>query len=350
MTRLVTGDQVAPPPGEDEPEPAPGKSPWAIAMGRLWHNRSAMIAASVLLFVLVLTLIAPLYAHYVAHADPFSSNLGGTTVVDGKKVGVLQESKGLGLGVTPIGPTWDVRHYFLGADSDGRDVAARVLYGGRDSLIIALGAALGSAFIASILALVAGFFGGLADTLLSRLMDLLWAFPVFLLAILITTVSLTQGLHIGPIAIDSSGVLLPMVIIALIFVPFLYRPIRGQVLAVRERDFVKAAIVQGASGRWLLWEEVLPNVTNTLIVLLPLVMGIDILVESGLSFLGIGVQAPAASWGSIIGDAQNLLYTRPWVAMGPGVMIVLTVVSLNILGDGVRDAFDPNVRRLIPAA
>lgn len=329
---------------------AAGRGPWALAMGRLWHNRPAMVAAVLLVIIIAFTLLAPLYAHDVAHTDPFGSNLDGSTIVGGKKTNVLQQSGGLGIGVTPIGPTWDVHHYFLGSDSDGRDVAARVLYGGRASLLISVGAALGSAFVASVLALVAGFFGGLVDTLLSRLMDMLWAFPVFLLAILITTVSLTQTLRLGPVSLNASGVLLPIVIIALIFVPFLYRPIRGQVLAVRERDFVKAAIVQGAGAGWLLRQEILPNVANTLIVLLPLVMGIDILVESGLSFLGIGVQPPAASWGSIVGDSQSLLYTRPWVAMGPGVMIVLTVVSLNVLGDGVRDAFDPNVRRLVPAA
>lgn len=337
-------------PSEQAPEPSASTGPWFLAARDLRRNRPAMVAAALLLLVLALTLTAPLYAHHVAHVDPFNSNLAGRTIVDGKKVDVLQESGGLGLGVTPIGPTWDVHHYFLGADSQGRDVAARILYGGRASLFIAFCAALGSAAIASVLALTAGFLGGYVDAVLSRLMDILWAFPVFLLAILITTVSLTQGLHLGPITINPSGVVLPIVIISLIFVPFLYRPIRGQVLAVRERDFVKAAIVQGASTRWLLWEEILPNVMNTLIVFLPLVTGIDLLVESGLSFLGIGVQPPAASWGSIIGDSNDLLYTRPWVAMGPGLMIVVTVVGLNILGDGVRDAFDPNVRRLIPAA
>ncbi|PZS03124.1 MAG: peptide ABC transporter permease [Pseudonocardiales bacterium] len=349
MTRVEPSEQVSLP-TENAARPAAGGGPWILAGRRLSHNRSAMAAATLLAIIVAVTLLAPLYAHHVAHTDPFGSNLAGRTIVDGKHVDVLQQSGGLGLGVTPIGPTWDVHHYFLGADSEGRDVAARILYGGQASLLIAVGAALGSMLIASVLALVAGFFGGLVDTLLSRLMDILWAFPVFLLAILITTVSLTQGLRFGPISISTSGVVLPIVVIALIFVPFQYRPIRGQVLTVRERDFVKAAIVQGASARWLLWEEILPNVVNTLIVFLPLVMGINLLVESGLSFLGIGVQPPAASWGSIIGDSQNLLYTRPWVAMGPGIMIVLTVVGLNVLGDGVRDAFDPNVRRLVPAA
>lgn len=329
--------------------PALGRGPWNQGLRRLRRNRPAMVALAVFLGVVAVSLLAPFYAGHVAHTDPFNSNLAGTTVVHSKRADVLQQSAGLGLGESPIGPTWDVHHFFLGADSEGRDVAARVLYGGRASLLISIGAAAASSVIATGLALAAGFFGGLVDSVISRLMDMLWAFPVFLLAILIATVSLTQGLQLGPLAVNPGSLLLPIVIIALIFVPYAYRPIRGQVLAVRERDFVKAAIVEGASNRWLILREILPNVVTTVLVLLPLLIALDILVESGLSFLGIGVQPPQASWGTIIGNGTGLLYTRPWVAIAPGLMILLVVLSLNVLGDGIRDALDPRAKLRIEA-
>ena len=119
---------------------------------------------------------------------------------------------------------------------------------------------------------------------------------------------------------------------------------RGNVLSVREKEFVQAAIAQGASNRRLVFSEVLPNVISVVIVLLPLMIATTILTEAALSFLGVGVQAPDASWGTIIGDGQQLLYTRPWVAIAPGIMILLTVLSLNVLGDGIRDALDPRAK------
>ena len=119
---------------------------------------------------------------------------------------------------------------------------------------------------------------------------------------------------------------------------------RGNVLSVREKEFVQAAIAQGASNRRLVFSEVLPNVISVVIVLLPLMIATTILTEAALSFLGVGVQAPGASWGTIIGDGQQLLYTRPWVAIAPGIMILLTVLSLNVLGDGIRDALDPRAK------
>lgn len=320
------------------------EGPWRLAWRRLRRNRVAMLSLAVFLLIVAVSLAAPLYVHFVSHADPFSSNLSGTTIVHGKKVAVLQQSGGLGLGETPIGPTWDVHHYFLGADSDGRDVAARTLYGGRTSLEIGFAAAIACFVAAVLLALVAGFFGGIVDDVLSRIMDLVWAFPVYLVAIAISTVLLTQNLSVGPLSLNSGSLVLPIAIITLIFIPYVFRPIRGQVLAVRQREFVKAAIAQGASNWWLIRSEILPNVLPSVVVLMPLVIAIDILVESGLSFLGIGVQPPQASWGSIIGNGTGLLYTRPWVAIAPGIMILLVVLSLNVLGDGLRDALDPRAK------
>jgi peptide/nickel transport system permease protein len=290
--------------------------------------------------IVVVSFGAPIYAHHIAHTDPFSSNLSGTTTVHGKTVQVIQQGGGaLGIGEIPIAPTW-TSHYFLGADQLGRDVMARVLYGGRASLEVGVGSALICCAIALILALVAGFYRRWIDSFLSRLMDLIWAFPVYLLAISLATVLLTlQHPFINP-----ASLWIPTIIIAIVYVPYVYRPVRGQVLSVREKEYIEAATSQGASNFRLMFREIMPNVITTVIVLLPLMIATTILTESALSFLSIGVQPPNASWGTIISDGQDLLYTRPWVAIAPGIMIVLTVLAMNILGDGVRDALDPRAK------
>ncbi len=332
-------------PGESAREIA-GKSPWRLAGRRLLRNRVALASLALFVLIVLVSFAAPLYAKHVAHTDPFANNLNGTTVVDGKEVEVLQQGGGaLKLGETPIGPTWH-SNYFLGADNQGRDVMARILYGGRASLAIGIGSAVFACLAALLLALVAGFFRGPVDMFLSRLMDLIWAFPIFLLAISLATVLLTapNGLQWGPIHVDPSSLWVPTFIIALVYVPYVYRPVRGQVLSVREKEYVEAAVAQGASNVRLMFSEILPNVVTTVIVMLPLMIATTILTESALSFLTIGVQPPKASWGTIIDDGQNLLYSRPWVAIGPGIMIVLTVLSLNVLGDGVRDALDPRAK------
>src|SRR5215469_14616361 len=324
-----------------------GRNPWALAGRRLRRNRIAMAALGVFLLIVVLSLAAPLYAHDVAHVNPFPPNLNGHTVVNGTVVPVMQQGGGvLHLGETPIGPTWDVSHYFLGADSIGRDVAALLLYGGRSSLLIGIGSAVLCALAATVIALIAGFFRGVIDSVASRIMDVIWAFPVFLLAICIGTELLTHsnGFQFGPVHIDPTSLWLPTAIIAFIYIPYVYRPVRGQVLSVVNKEFVEAATAQGAGNMRLIFSEILPNVVSTVIVLMPLMIATTILTESALSFLGIGVQPPNVSWGTIIQDGTDLVYTRPWVTIAPGLMILLTVLSLNVFGDGVRDALDPRAK------
>jgi peptide/nickel transport system permease protein len=324
-----------------------GRNPWLLAGRRLWHNRIAMAALVLFLLIVVVSLLAPLYASHIAHTNPFVNNLNGTTIVHGKRVPLMVQGGGaLRLGETPIGPTWDVHHYFLGADALGRDVAARLLYGGRTSLVIGIGSAVICCLFATVTALIAGFFGGVTDSLLSRLMDVIWAFPVLLFAISVATElqTLPHGLAVGPVQIVASSLWLPTLIIAFIYVPYVYRPVRGQVLTVVHREYVEASISQGASNLRLLFSDILPNVITVVIVLLPLIIATTILTEAALSFLGVGVQPPNASWGTIISDGSSLLYTRPWVSIAPGIMIVLTVLALNVLGDGVRDALDPRAK------
>ena len=265
--------------------------------------------------------------------------------MNGKRVPILQEGGGaLGIGTTPIGPTWDFHHYFLGADGQGRDVMARLLYGGRNSLIIAIISALICCILATIVAVARRLLRRFTDGVLSRLMDILWAFPVYLLAISISIVALTNGLDLGLVTLPATSLWIPIGIISIIYIPYVARPIRGQVLSVREKEYIEAAIAQGASDWRLMLSEILPNVITTVIVFFPLMIATTMLTEAALSFLSIGVQPPAASWGTIINDGQNVLYTRPWVAIAPGIAIVIVVLTLNVFGDGLRDALDPRAK------
>ncbi|HEY4162170.1 MAG TPA: ABC transporter permease [Dongiaceae bacterium] len=320
----------------------PASGPWVTAFRKLISDRAAM--ASLLLFVAIVVAccLAPLYANDVAHTDPFHSNIDGTITIDGEDVSIMEAStEGLGLGTEPLGPTWDITQYFLGADAQGRDVLARLLYGGVNSLLIASTSTVLCLLLAAVLGVVAGFFGGLVDATLSRLLDVIWAFPIFLLAISLSIVLINQSIDIGPITITAGSLWLPIFIIAIVYIPYVARPVRGQVLSLRNSEFVLAAIGLGVPSYRILVKDILPNVATTLIVFVPLMMALNMLTESALSFLSIGVQPPDASWGTIIQDGQELLYTRPAVALAPGIAIAITVLALNVFGDGVRDALDP---------
>lgn len=317
------------------------RGPWATALRRLSRDNAAMVCLTVFILVVILCLLAPAYATF-ANTDPFRSTLDATIEINGQPVAVMEQStEGLGLGYTPIGPTWQIGNYFLGADNQGRDVMARLLYGGRNSLLIAGASTIITLLAATIVGLVAGFFGGITDTILSRILDVLWAFPVYLLAISLSIVLIAHGIDLGLIVIEAGSLWLPIFIIGIVYIPYVARPIRGQVMALRQSEFVLAAIGLGVPQHRILFRDILPNVSTTLIVFAPLMLAINMLTESALSFLSIGVQPPDASWGTIIQDGQGLLYTRPMVALAPGLAIALTVLVLNVLGDGLRDALDP---------
>ena len=321
---------------------APG--PWTAAWRRLRTDTAALVSAGLLLLIGAASLSAPLYARYVAGNDPFRPNLDGSIVVGGRTLDILQPADNpLHLGSAPIGPTWR-GPYFLGADGQGRDLFARLLYGGRNSLLIAGSATLLCLGFAALIGIVAGYAGGLTDQVLSRLLDVVWAFPIYLLAISLSVVLISQGLTIGPFTVQADSLLLPIAIIGIVYVPYAARPVRGQVLGLAQSDFVLAAVALGVPGRRILVRDILPNVGSTLIVFAPLIMALNLLTESALSFLQIGVQPPAASWGTIIADGQTLIYLRPLVAVAPGLAIVATVLALNVLGDGLRDALDPRAR------
>lgn len=319
----------------------PARGPWASAFFKLSRDPAAMIALGVLIVIVIACMLAPFYASTIAETDPFKSNISGKVVIDGEERLIMEPTTGgLGLGSTPIGPTWSSK-FLLGADGQGRDIAARMLYGGQNSLLIAGAATIMCLLFAGALGLIAGFFGGVVDWVLSALFDVLWAFPIYLLAISLSIVLLTSEIFIGPIEIKAGSLWLPIFIIGIVFIPYVARLIRGQVLSLKQSEFVLAAIGLGVPSWRILIRDILPNIATTLIVFAPLMMALNMLTESALSFLSIGVQAPDASWGTIIQDGQSLIYSRPMVAIAPGLAIVVTVLALNILGDGLRDALDP---------
>jgi peptide/nickel transport system permease protein len=197
---------------------------------------------------------------------------------------------------------------------------------------------------ATILALVAGYFGGWVDLVITRLFDVIWAFPVFLLAIALGTALQLGGLRLGFTTIRGQSLWIPTLIIGVVLIPYVARPIRGQILSLREKEFVEAAIAQGASTRRVMFSELLPNLASTMLVIFTLIVANNILFETGLSFLGAGVQSPNPSWGNIIADGADRLETAPTLALIPGIAIILTVLSLNVFGDGLRDALDPRAK------
>ena len=293
-------------------------------------------AAAGLMLIALACLLAPAYAHWVAGSDPFRSNISGTIRRGGADVPVLaQNTAGLGLGATPAGPGWGGA-YLLGADGQGRDVAARLLYGGRTSLLVAgTGTAITLA-LAGAAGLLAGAGGTVTDTALRWLLDLLWAFPVFLLAISLSAVLATGGLRIGPFVLGPDNPALTALILGVVFVPYVARPVRTAVLTLREAEFVQAAIASGGTWPAIVWRHLAPEAGRLLLLFAPTVLGFDLLTEASLSVLGVGVQPPDASWGTLIADGQGLIYSRPAVALAPGLAVVLTVVLTNRLADELQ--------------
>jgi len=314
-----------------------GLGPWRLALRRLRRNKSALAFGALFLLIVAICLAAPYWADHIAHTDPFKNHLTDRVEVGGETKDVVSPDG------APIGPTWHGR-FFLGADTNGRDIAVRLLYGGRTSLEIGIGAALITALLSVIFGVMAGYFRGIADTVISRSLDLIWSFPVVLLGVALGTALALGGLKIGPIEIQGDSKLIPTLIIAVVYIPYMARPIRGQVLGLREKEFVEAARAQGAGPVRIMFTEILPNLSSTIVVFLPLMIANAILLEAALSFLGAGVRPPNPSWGTMIGDGVEKIITAPHLAIVPGLVLVLTVLALNVFGDGVRDALDPRAK------
>lgn len=318
-----------------------GRSPWYLAYRRLRSNRLALAALGLFVAIVVFSLAAPLWADLVAETGPNRTHTTEKVSVDGERREVVAPDG------TPIGPLWlgAGGKFFLGADGRlGRDEMVRLMYGGRTSLFIGIAASLLTTVLAIVLALLAGYFRGWVDTAISRTLDVIWAFPVLLLGIALGTALAVGGLQIGPLQLSSGSIWIPILIIGFVLTPYLARPLRGEVLALREREFVEAAVAGGAGPLRIMFGELLPNLWSTVIVLFTLNVANVMLYEAGLSFLGAGVQPPGSSWGTMISSGADLIYTAPLLTILPGTMIVLTVLALNVFGDGLREALDPRSR------
>ena len=325
---------------EAEREQLHGVGPWRLGMRRLRRNKTALAFGFLFVLLVAACLAAPLYAEHVAHTTATENHLSDTITVDGEQKNVV------GLDGVPIGPQWlkaDGK-FVLGADPNGRDIMVRLLYGGRNSLMIGVVAALMTTILSVILGVIAGYFRGWSDTAIRSLLDILWSFPVVILGVALGVALALGGLQIGPIKIAGDSLAVPIFIIGLVYIPYMARPIRGQVLSLREKEFVEAARSQGAGPLRIMFSEVVPNLASTVLVFFTLLIANAVLLEAALSFLGAGVRPPNPSWGTMIDDGVERIATAPHLTIVPGLMLVLTVLSLNVFGDGVRDALDPRAK------
>jgi peptide/nickel transport system permease protein len=319
---------------EERDAPRPGIDPYRLALRRLRRNKVALAFGGLFLVIVVLCLLAPVYAHDIAHTGPNDTHVTATVNVGGQVKNVVSPD-----GV-PIGPTWQ-SHFLLGADNDGRDVAVRLLYGGRNSLQIGLLASLITLVMATVIGLAAGYFRGLTDGILSRILDLIWAYPAVLLGVALGTALSLGGINLGLFTVNGNSLFVPALIIGVVYIPYLAKPLRGQVLGLREREYVDAARTQGMGSLRILMSEILPNVASTLIVFIPLLVANSIALEAALSYLGAGVQPPSPSWGTMIADGIHQIPGAIHQTIVPGLMLVLAILGINVFGDGVRDALDP---------
>jgi peptide/nickel transport system permease protein len=223
------------------------------------------------------------------------------------------------------------REFLLGTDEFGRDMLSRIIHGSRVSLQVGIIATAISAAVGVGLGVVAGYFGGRLDYFIQGMVDISWAFPTVLMAIFLVAV-------LGP------GLVNVMIAVGLVYWGGFARVVRGQVLSLREWEFVTAARAIGARDRSIMFRHILPNIISPVIVMATLMMGDAILIEATLSFLGMGAQPPIPSWGSILSSGRGYLVLAPWVTIFPGMAIIWTVLGFNLLGDGLRDALDPRLK------
>jgi peptide/nickel transport system permease protein len=322
-----------------------GRSPWYLAYRRLRRNRVAVAFGALFVAIALFVLAAPLWADQVAETGPNTTHTLEKVEVDGETREVVNREG------RPIGPLWlgAGGRFFLGADGRlGRDEMVRLMYGGRTSLFVGFTAALITTLLGTALGLLAGYYRGWTDAVIARTLDVVWAIPVTLLGIALG-LALVAGLDIGPLHLSGGSIWIPILIIGVVYTPYVARPIRGEVLALREKEFVEAAVAQGAGPLRVMLGELLPNLLSTVIVFFAISVANSMLLESILSFLGVGVRPPDTSWGTMIAGGFELITSAPLLTVIPGTMLLLTVLSVNVFADGLRDALDPRSKLRLEA-
>ncbi len=311
----------------DVVELAPGdiaaRSPLQLFWRRFRSDRVAMASLCFIILLILAAFLAPVIVKLVGVTGPNDQNINA-----------------LDLFGQPTGPS--AAHPF-GVDELGRDIFARVIYGAQTSLEVAFISTGLAVLIGVTIGTIAGYFRGWVDSLLARMMDIALAFPILLFAIgLASACSLGKGCLGGLI---TPGRVTLIVVIALSSWPYIGRIVRGQVLSLREKEFVEAARSLGASNNRIMSREILPNLVAPIIVYTSLILPTNILYEAALSFLGVGIQPPTASWGQMIAAASGRFDTAWWYMVFPGVALVLTVLAFNLVGDGLQDALNPKANR-----
>jgi peptide/nickel transport system permease protein len=282
--------------------------------GEVWRrfrrDKFAMVGLAAIIIIILLAVFAP----WIAPHDPLTQYDDGITM------------QGMPVGSSAKFP--------LGTDTLGRDMLSRILYGARVSLFIGIVANGFALLLGVVFGLSAGYFKGGTETLIMRMTDVMMAFPILLLAIALSTTVFSKG-----------GVWLLVVVITIVYWTPMTRVIHGEVLSIREKEFVDAARLTGATNRRILFRHILPHLVAPIIVYTSLGIATTIVFEATLSYIGVGVQPPTPSWGQMISMGQDYYYTAPQLVIYPGLAIVITVLAFNLVGDGLRDAFDPQQRR-----
>ncbi|MER5929959.1 ABC transporter permease [Streptomyces sp. NPDC002054] len=300
-----------------------GRSPGRIAWMRLKRDKIALTGGIVVILLILVAVFAPQIVSLLGHPpNEFHEDL-------------LDPDLG-----TPVGSFGGMSSDFLlGVEpTNGRDIFSRIVYGARISLTVAFLAAFVSVVIGSLLGALAGFLGGWVDALISRLMDLLLAFPQLLF-----TIALVSVVPNSVWGFEGTGVRMGVLVLVIGFFgwPYIGRIVRGQTISMREREYVEAARSLGAGRGYILIKELLPNLVAPILVYATLIIPTNILTEAALSFLGAGVKPPTASWGKMLSDAVPIYQDAPMFMVVPGLAIFITVLAFNLFGDGLRDALDP---------
>ncbi len=299
-----------------------GRSPLQLFWSRLRQDRVALVSLGFIVFLIFLAIAAPLVVSVLGLPGPDVQNLN------------LTDSFG-----SPLGPS--LAHPF-GVDSLGEDVMSRVIYGTRVSLEVGILGTGISTVIGVVVGMLAGFYRGWVDTALSRLVDVVLSVPVLLLGLGLGAACSVRGCAKGLIQPGLGTILF---IIALATWPYVARIVRGLVLSMREREFIEASRALGASDARIMFREILPNLAAPIIVYGSLLVPVSILLEAALSFLGVGIRPPTASWGQMIAAATPIFNTAWWYMVFPGAALLLTVLAFNLLGDGLQDALNPRNAR-----
>jgi len=291
-----------------------GRSPWMLAWERLRRDRLAMVSLGFIVVIILIAIAAPVFASITGHPPN----------VQYRHIGLSPDGQ-------PRPPS---STFWFGTDDLGRDVLVRVVYGARVSLGVGVLATLLTVLLGVVIGLAAGYFGGWTDTVLARLIDLVLSFPFLLAALAL-------------VSVFGSSLAITIFVIGFFSWASMARIVRGQVLSVKEREYVEAARSLGAGDTRIMFVDILPNVLAPVIVYATLLIPIVIVVQATLSFLGLGIPPPTPDWGGMIDESRNYYQTSWWFMFFPGMALILTTLAFNLFGDGVRDAFDPRIDRLL---